>query len=127
MATFWAFLVQPPAATRAWAHAQGIRNPSNTVYQDALLWDHQEWILHELCSRSGLVVTGYGNSKSGLFRLPAQGWDQGVAADAERWLRGLVLAPPSGQRSSHRQLSPDTAVVADKVAAELAGTLKEVK
>ena len=89
--------------------------------------DRQEWILREPCSRSDLVVTEYGDSKSGLFRLPAQGWDRGVAADAKRRLRGLVPAPPSGQRSSRRQPSPDTAVVADKVAAELAGNLKEVK
>ena len=97
------------------------------MYQDALLRDRQEWILHEPCSRSDLVVTEHGDYKSGLFRLPAQGWDWGVAADAERRLRGFVLAPPSGRRSSRRQPSPDTEVVADKVAAELAGILKEVE
>ena len=47
VATFWAFLIRPPAATRAWAPAQGIRTPSSAVYQDALLWDRQEWILRE--------------------------------------------------------------------------------
>ena len=75
----------------------------------------------------GSVVTGYTESKSGLFRLLAQGWDQGVASDAERRLRGSIAAPaPRGQHSSHRQPTPDAEVVASRVAAELAGILQEV-
>ena len=72
-------------------------------------------------------MTAYGDSKSGLFRLPAQGWDRGVVADAERQLRDLIPASPSGRRSSRRQMSPDAEVVADRVAAELAGILEEVE
>ena len=125
--TFWAFLVRPPTTTRAWALAQGFRNPSNAVYQDVLLRDCQEWILRGLCSRSDLVMTVYSNSKCGLFHLPAQGWDRGVADDAERRLRSLALAPPSGRRSSRRPSSPNSEEVASKVAAELAGIMQEVE
>ena len=67
------------------------------------------------------------SSKKGLFRLPAQGWDRRVAADAERRLRDLAPTPPSGRRSSRHQSSPEAEVVADKVAAELAGILQEVE
>ena len=100
--TFRAFLTRPPAATRAWARAQGIRNPSSAVCQDAILKDRQEWILQEPCSRSDLVVTGYDKSKSGLFRLPAQGWDRGVASDAERRLRGPAGAALVAQATDAR-------------------------
>ena len=106
---------------------RGIRSASSAVYEDALLRDRQAWILCEPCSRSDLVVTAYGDSKSGLFRLPAQGWDRGVAADAERRLRDLVQAPSSGQRTSRRRPSPGTEEVANRVAAELAGILQEVE
>ena len=71
--TFRAFLVRPPATTRAWARARGVRSPSDADYQEALLKDRQEWILQEPCSRSDLVLTGYDESKKGLFCLPAQG------------------------------------------------------
>ena len=64
---------------------QGPGHPqSSVVYQDTLLNDHQEWILQEPCSRSDLLVTGYDESKSGMFCLPAQGWNREVASDAER-------------------------------------------
>ena len=92
-----------------------------------MLLDRQVWILREPCSRSDLVVTKYSDSKSGLFRLPAQGWDRRVAEDAERRLRGLAPAPLLGRRSSRRQPSDDVAVVAGRVAVELAGILREVK
>ena len=55
-----------------WAHARGFRSTSDAGFQTALLRDRQAWILRELCSRSDLVVAEYSESKSGLFRLPAQ-------------------------------------------------------
>jgi hypothetical protein len=73
------------------------------------------------------MVTKYSESKSGLFRLPAQGWDRRVADDAERRLRGLAPAPLLGRRSSRRQPSDDATVIAGKVAVELTGILREVK
>jgi hypothetical protein len=76
--TFRAFLTQPPESTRAWAHARGFRSTSDAEFQTALLRDRQVWILREPCSRSDLVVTAYSDSKNGLFRLPAQGWDRRV-------------------------------------------------
>ena len=82
----------------------------------------------ELCSWPDLIVMAYANSKAGLFRLLAQGWDHRVAEDAERRLRGLAIAPPSGWRSSHHQSSPTAEEeVAGRVAAELAGILQEVE
>ena len=82
--------------------------------QAALLKDRQEWILREPYSRSDLVVTGYNESMSGLFCLPAQGWDRRVAQDAERQLRDFVLAPAlQGRHSSRRQPTPDAEVVAE--------------
>ena len=75
-----------------------------------------------------LQVTGYGESKSGLFRLLAQGWDRGLASDAERRLRSFVPAPILRRRRSlRRQPSPDVEVVADRVAAALAGILAEIE
>ena len=121
--TFQVFLARPLATTRAWALVRGFRSPSNAVYQEALLRDRQEWILREPCSRSDLVVTAYSDSKCGLFRLPAQGLDRGVADAAERRLRSLAPALPSGRRSSRRLSLPTLMEVADKVAAELAGIL----
>ena len=85
--TFQAFLVRPPLSTRVWAGAQDIRNPSNVGYKAALMKDRQKWLLTEPCSQPDLVVTKYDESKRGLFRLPAQGWDQRVADDAGRRLR----------------------------------------
>ena len=72
-------------------------------------------------------MTAYSDSKNGLFRLPAQGWDRRVAEDAERRLRDLAPVPPSGRRSSRHRSAPAAEVVADKVAAELAGILQEVE
>ena len=104
-----------------------ITHRPDTEYQTALLRDRQAWILRELCSRPDLIVTAYANSKKGPFCLLAQGWDCRVADDAERRLRDLAPAPPSGQRSSRHRSSPEAEEVADKVAAELAGILREVE
>ena len=128
VATFQAFLTRPPESTRAWAHAQGFRSTPAAGHQAVLLRDRQVWILRELCSWPDLIVMAYANSKAGLFRLLAQGWDHRVAEDAERRLRGLAIAPPSGWRSSHHQSSPTAEEeVAGRVAAELAGILQEVE
>ena len=78
--TFQAFLVRPPLSTRVWARAEpeGVRNPSNVGYKEALMKDRNGAVLTEPCSRPDLVVTKYDEPKGGLFRLPAQGWDQRV-------------------------------------------------
>ena len=73
--TFQAFLARPPQSTRDWAGARGFRSPANELYRSALLRDRQSWILKEPCSRPDLIVTRYADSREGLFRLPAQGWE----------------------------------------------------
>ena len=97
-------------------------NPASSVYQEALKRDRKSWILKEPCLRSALVVTKYADSLSGLYRLPAQGWDRRVAAAAERRLRGAVRdAVLPGRRMSRRHPTVDQAVLVERVAAELEG------
>ena len=60
------------------------------------------------------MVAGYGESKSGLFRLPAQGRDRGVASDAERLLRGFVPVPAlrgRPRRAGNRRLMQGLSLV----------------
>ena len=87
---FQAFLQRPPQSTRDWACAQRLTNPTSAVYQEALKRDRQSWLLQEPCSWSALVVTRYAASKSGPYRLPAQGSDRRTGDDAERRLRRAV-------------------------------------
>ena len=110
MRTFQAFLQRPPQSTRDWACAQRLTNPTSAVYQEALKRDRQSWLLQEPCSRSALVVMRYAASKSGLYRLPAHGWDRGTEDDAERRLRGAVRELESrGRRALRRCPAVDQA------------------
>ena len=96
-------------------------------YKEALIKDHQKWLLKEPCSRPDLVVTKYDESKSGLFHLPAQDWHKRVADDAARRLRDACLArAPPGRRSSPRQPAPGPEALAECVASELDGILQGV-
>ena len=120
MRTFQAFLQRPPQSTRDWACAQRLTNPTSAVYQEALKRDRQSWLLQEPCSWSALVVMRYAASKSGLYRLPAQGWDRGTEDGAERRLRGAVREPKSqGRRASRRRPAVDQAALAEREATEL--------
>ena len=122
MRTFQAFLQRPPQSTRDWACAQRLANLMSAVYQEALKRERQSWLLQEPCSRSALVVTRYAASKSGLYRLPAQGWDRGSEDGAERRLHGAVCEPESGGRRASRQRpAVDQAALAERVATELEG------